>query len=308
MNTDLLVDLNRRFGRADTVRFEAGPGGLPTVRVTNAAADAAVSLHGAHVLSFTPRDQRDLLWLSPRARYADGQPIRGGIPVCWPWFGAPPPGVEGANHGLVRLRSWTVTEVATPSPDLTRLSFSLEDGADTRARFPHAFALTLEVSVGLDLDVSLTIANPGPSAWHYTAAFHPYFAVSEIKKVEVSGLGGVAFIDTVGGARRPGVQSGPVRFTGEVDRIYEDTESPCRIHDRGWGRRITVSKRGSRGTVVWNPAAGRAAQLDDLGAEHFAGFVCVEPANWGRDARMVAPGESATLGMRVDLASADRTA
>lgn len=298
----MLAGLNERHGRGESLSFAAGPGGLITATIRNAAAEASICLMGGHVMAYQPRGERPVLWMSPNAVFEVGKPIRGGIPVCWPWFGAHPARAELPSHGCVRTRMWSVAEARALSDESTMLRLTLADDAETRAAYPHAFELNLRVVVGRDLRVELETCNTGSGTLAYSAALHTYFAVSDISGIEVNGLDGARYIDTVGGASRRDVQHGPIRFAAETDAIFLDTEATCTIEDPAWGRRIAVAKTGSRSTVVWNPWTAKAARLKDLGEAHFAPFVCVETANCVEDVITVPSGSSRRLGMRVALA------
>jgi D-hexose-6-phosphate mutarotase len=299
---EMLAELNERHGRGESLSFAAGPGGLITATIRNAAAEATVCLMGGHVMAYQPRGERPVIWMSPNAVFEVGKPIRGGIPVCWPWFGAHPARAELPSHGCVRTRMWSVAEARALSDESTMLRLTLADDAETRAAYPHAFELNLRVVVGRDLRVELETCNTGSGTLAYSAALHTYFAVSDISGIEVNGLDGARYIDTVGGASRRDVQHGPIRFAAETDAIFLDTEATCTIEDPAWARRIAVAKTGSRSTVVWNPWTAKAARLTDLGEAHFAPFVCVETANCLEDVITVPSGSSRRLGMRVALA------
>lgn len=292
--------LNERFGGKGGVVFAEGAGGLPFARISNKAGEAEVCLLGGHVCSYKRTGGRPVLWMSPKAVFADGKPIRGGIPVCWPWFGALK-GKEGApSHGYVRTRLWEVREARESDPARTSLVLGLRGESAQNELFPHAFDLSITVEVGDELIVDLVTTNRGASEFTYTAALHTYFAVSDVRKVSVGGLDGCAYIDTVGGAWRTGLtQKGPVRFEAEVDRIYQNTKGECVIGDPEWKRRICVAKEGSFSTVVWNPWTAKAERLTDLGGENYPWFVCVETTNAASDVVVVPPGANRRLCARI---------
>ncbi len=295
-----IAKLNERCGKKGTVAFAAGAGGLPFVRMTNKAAEAEVCLLGGHVWAFQRTGGRPVLWMSPKAVFAEGKPIRGGIPVCWPWFGALKDKADAPAHGYVRTRLWEVREVQEPSPSKTLLVLGLRSESAPSDLFPHPFDLTISVEVGDELVVDLVTVNRGAAAFSYTAALHTYFAVSEVRNVSVGGLDGCAYIDTVGGVWRTGQrQKDVVRFEAEVDRIYQNTNSECVINDPAWKRRIHVAKQGSASTVVWNPWTAKAERLTDLGGENYPRFVCVETTNAADDVVVVPAGETRHLTARI---------
>ena len=281
--------LNQRFGRGRDLTFASGPGGLTIARIENRHAVATVALNGGHVLSFQPRGERLVLWTSAHSLYVEGKPIRGGIPICWPWFGSHPSDPNKPAHGFARTTNWRVAAADVDDGQETRLRLGLTDSDATRRLWPHPFDLELEVAVGQALRVVLIVRNPGPSEFTCTGALHSYFAVSDIGNVRVHGLDGCSYLDKTAGYQRR-VQDGPIAIEAETDRVYVDTVGECVIADTGWRRAIRVTKQGSRTTVVWNPWAARARQLADFGDDEYRGMVCVETANAADDRITVAPG------------------
>lgn len=284
--------LNSEFAIPGVLRAESGPGGLTVLRVTNALAEATVALHGAHVLSYTPAGATDLLWLSRMSHFAPGQPIRGGIPICWPWFGAHPSESGFPNHGFARLLPWTLLAAEGEPDGPTHLVLELRDSDATRAWWPAAFSLTLALTVGAELRLELMMLNAGRSPVSITAALHTYFHVGDIGSTRVIGLDGCPYLDTVGGANRRHTQSGDVTFTREVDRIYQDASPAVTIEAPALNRRIHVAKAGSRSTVVWNPWIAKAARMPDFGDDEYRDMLCVETANARDDRVTLAPGAS----------------
>ena len=166
----------------------------------------------------------------------------------------------------------------------------LRDDADTRALWPHEFRLVLTVSVGRSLRVTLAMAHAGPDEAVCTAALHSYFAVSDVRRVRVTGLAGRSYIDTVGGGAIRRRQEGPVTVSEETDRVYVDTTDACVIEDPAWLRRVRIAKQGSRTTVVWNPWVEKAKRMADFGDDEYPQMICVETANADGDAVRLAPG------------------
>lgn len=285
--------LNERTGHGPELTFQPGPGGLIVAAIDNRHAQASVALHGGHVLSFQPRGQKPVLWVSRQSRYTAGKAIRGGIPVCWPWFGDHPADAGKPAHGFARISTWTVLGGEVTVDRTTRLRLGLTDSDATRAFWPHAFQLELTVTVGPALEVELLIRNPGPDAFTCTDALHSYFAVSDIANATVHGLDGALYLDKASDARVE--QAGPIAVTAETDRLFVDTTADCLINDAGWHRNIRVAKRGSRTTVVWNPWVDKARRLPDFGDDEYHDMVCVETANAADDRITIAPGDEHRL-------------
>ncbi|MBS0242180.1 MAG: D-hexose-6-phosphate mutarotase [Proteobacteria bacterium] len=277
------------------VAFEESPLGGTVARLTHGDAECLVALHGAHVLNWTFRGE-GLLWLSPVARIREGKGIRGGVPVCWPWF-ADTAGPDKPAHGFVRTRRWEVVR-SFASTHAVSLALRIETTAADRALFPHHADACLTVTLGDGLEMSLITHNLGDSSFTLTQALHTYFRVSDIANVSVAGLAGIDYLDKLEGfARKP--QSGCVRFEGEVDRIYVGDTSKIELRDAGSHRRILIGSSGSASAVVWNPWTEKTARLGDMGSpDAFRQMVCIETANAGDDVITLAPGASEVLTAR----------
>ena len=291
-DTALLDTLNARHGLPGQLRFAAGPGGLPFVQIHNGHAEAQVSVYGGQMLRFRPRDAiSDLLFVSQQATHQAGKAIRGGVPVCWPWFGADPQALGRPNHGFARTRLWSVASTAALPDGATRLTLALTDTPDTRAVWPHAFELTLEITVGAALRLSLSTRNTGEAPFALTQALHTYLAVSNVAQTTVNGLDGCRYLDKTAGAHGAITQQrGAVRFAGEVDRIYTGAPATLSVQDGTGQRVLRIRSEGSRTAVVWNPGAALAAGMADLADEEYRRFVCVETANVADDAVTLPPG------------------
>ena len=287
-----LEDLNALHAIPDQLAFIAGPGGLPLIEVHNAHARAQVSLHGGQVLRFQPDTaSADLLFVSDRARYQTGTAIRGGVPVCWPWFGPDPEVLGRPNHGFARTKLWSVAGTTALPGGATRIALALTDTPDTRAIWPHRFRLTLEITVGPSLRLALLTRNTGDQPFTITQALHSYLAVGELAQTAVAGLDGCRYIDKAAGA--PGArrqQLDAVTFAAEVDRIYTDAPAALSVQDGAGQRTLHIRSEGSRSAVVWNPGATLAAGMADLADDEYQHFVCVETANVADDAVAVPPG------------------
>jgi len=295
-----LEELNGKYGLSGALKFGPGPGGLTVATVRAAEGTATIALYGGHVLGFEPKGEQPVLWLSPRARFAAGTPIRGGVPICWPWFSTHPSDPSKPFHGFARISDWTVLASGRDDGGRVWLRLGLSETPATRAHWPHRFGLRYTVMVGRELGLELAVCNPAKAPYTYTAALHTYFAVSNVEAVSVAGLDGAEYFDkTEAQARKR--QQGPVTIRGEVDRLYVQTESECVIDDPGWQRRIRVAKWGSRTSVVWNPGAKRAVELTDIGEDVYRDMLCVETVNAAEDVVTVKPGEGPRLAARISV-------
>ncbi len=298
LDAPMIDDLKARW-ETSGIHVESGPGGLPAVRLSNDHGEVRVTLHGAHVLSYEPHGQKPILWLSQAALFQEGKAIRGGIPICWPWFANHPNDASKPAHGFARTSLWEVT-AARSDGESRRLQLRLQDSEDSRALWPHAFVLSYEVMLEASLQVRLTVHNPSDEPFTYTGALHTYFGVSHISQASVEGLDGASYIDSLDDCQRKH-QSGPITFAEEVDRIYTETKATCEVVDRTWQRRVVISKEGSQSTVVWNPWIAKSQRMGDFGDEEYQEMLCVETANAGPDKITVPPGGTHVLGVEMRL-------
>jgi glucose-6-phosphate 1-epimerase len=280
-----------------------GPGGLKFIDIVNEQATATVCTQGAQLIHWQPRrETQPVTFIAAAVQYTAGKPLRGGIPVCWPWFGPHASDRSMSNHGFARNFVWQADVPVQVEGGATRLVLTLSDSEATRALWPHAFRLECRISAGDVLQVELATTNTGHEEFSYTEALHTYFRIGDIGEISVAGLDGTQYADSAdGGARRR--QSGPVRFTGEVDRVFLDTEAACTILDPRLGRRIDIEKSGSRSTVVWNPWTDKAGRFADLGSSvqaegSWRQMVCIETANALDNLLDLAPGQTHCMTVR----------
>jgi dihydroxy-acid dehydratase len=288
-----------RFAIPGQLGFREGAGGLIYADIDNHGGRATICLQGAHVVSFRPKSQHEpVVWVSDAAKFAKGKSIRGGAPVCWPWFGAHASEASFPAHGFARTVPWTVTGSRKRNDAKTEITLQLVDNEQTRTQWPHATRLSLTVIVSDRLEMHLATTNTGTAPIQVGEALHTYFHISDIGTVKVSGLEGATYHDKVDNfAIRK--QSGAIGFSGEVDRVYVDTPADCVIEDAGLNRRIRVAKTGSQSTIVWTPWTEKAEKMGDMGrGKSGAGWremVCVESANAMDNVVTVAPGETHTM-------------
>ena len=277
-----------------SVTIGIGHGGLPVVRVDGAAGTAEVYLHGAHVTSWTPRGRPPVLWMSAFSEFAADRPIRGGVPLCFPWFGALPADPAAPAHGFARLAEWQLVE-AREADGNTVLVFRLGDTEGSRnSAWPHRFEALYTVSVGARLGLSLQVRNLDVTPVTFAEAFHTYLSVPDIHNVAISGFEDQEFLDRLGDPEARISEAEPVRFTGETDRVYQGTSAVARVAD-GTGRTVEISTEGSVSRVVWNPWQAKAAAMADFGDDEWTGMVCVETANVQGDTITLAPGAVHTM-------------
>lgn len=278
------------------IEFKERVPGIVVAAVSNSAATAEISLYGAHALSYAPKGQRDVLFLSRKSSFAVGKPIRGGIPLCFPWFGPHAENAALPMHGFARISAFVLSSIHE-TPERTTLVLSLRDTEETRRLWPHAFELRLEISVGATLDMAFTVRNVDRAAFSFANALHSYFAVKDVNAISVEGLDGLDYIDRVGGRviRR---QAGPVSIEGETDRIYLGSKAVA-VRDPGLGRSIGIERTALPDLVVWNPWIAKSKAMTDFGDDEYIGMVCAEAASVFENAISLEPGDSSRQMMSI---------
>jgi len=289
-----IADMNNKYGISGQAVFSEDLRGMRFVELNNAHGQAVVALQGGHLINWTPRDQHAVIWLSRAASFELGKSIRGGVPVCWPWFGDHARNARFPSHGFARTATWNVISVTATSGGGTRLSLRLEENDATRHFWPFSTELTMSITLGADLEFELVTLNTGVAPITIGEALHAYFEVGDVRTITITGLDGCEYLDKVDGMTRKR-QTGSIAFSAETDRVYLDTVSDCVIDDPVFGRRIRVSKQGSRSTVVWNPWKEKAAKMADLGDDGYLKMVCVETANAADNTVTLAAGKEHRL-------------
>jgi len=283
------ADLNRRFALPGELDFRVADHGALVAHVTNALGSGSVACQGAQVLTWTPSGQSPVIWLSEEARFQATKSLRGGIPVCWPWFGAHAQDPSKPAHGFARNLDWEVCETASTAAG-TRVVMAFTPSEAQRALWPHTAELTLAMTLGETLRLVLSTRNTGAEPIVITQALHTYFRVGDISGVRVEGLEGCEYIDKAASGDPCLRQQGPIAIDREVNRIYLGCPGPVAIVDESLGRRILIDKSGSSSYVVWNPWAETGAKFGDMGPEGYRRMLCVETTNAWTDTAAIEPG------------------
>ena len=286
------------------VTLDEGRGGLSRLTVATDLCTAELYLHGAHLCRWQPRGQaQPVLWMSEASRFETGAPIRGGVPVCFPWFGPKAGDPSAPAHGVARLSAWSLDRAAVEPDGTAVIRLSLVSNAATRALGAPAFALAFEVRLGDALSMALRVENLGHAPLTFEEALHSYFAVSDVRQVGVSGLAGATFIDKTDAMARKTQDGAAISIGAETDRLYLDTPATVTLTDPGFGRRITVSKTGSLASVVWNPWIAKSRAMPDFGDDEWPGMICIETANAADHAITLRPGATHTMTAAISVAS-----
>jgi glucose-6-phosphate 1-epimerase len=293
-----IADLNERVSIPGVARIVSGNSGLPKIQIQTPWATAEIYLHGAQVCAWEPTGSSEVLFLSEKSQWAEGRAIRGGIPVCFPWFRAKADDPQAPAHGFVRTKEWEVESVTVEQDDSVCVHFSTGSDDATRRWWPFDFRLEYRITVGRDLKLELTMENTGVSAFRFEEALHTYFNVGDVEQVELRGLDGMTFLDNRDGNRRK-TQSGDLRFSAQTDNAYVTASGPMEIVDSVLRRRLKTAKRNSNSTIVWNPWRDGAASMTDLGRDDWCGMLCVEGGNILDSAVMLQPQETHTMAIEI---------
>jgi glucose-6-phosphate 1-epimerase len=280
-------ELNQKFGLPGIAEIIEGENSLPKIRVTTSAATAEIYLHGAQITSWIPSGSSEVLFLSKHSHWQEGKAIRGGIPICYPWFRSKADDPTAPSHGVVRTTAWEIESI-TQQADIVVISLVITASNATRKFWPYDFHLKHRITVGADLKLELITRNTGPGTFRIEEALHTYFRVGDIEKTSVSGLNGVVYLDNVSN-NTENTQHGDLTMSGPTDNAYIDTHSTLAITDPVLKRKLITEKTNSATTITWNPWQQGAASLSDLGDEEWHEMICVEASNILRSAVEVAP-------------------
>ncbi|PHS23794.1 MAG: D-hexose-6-phosphate mutarotase [Methylophaga sp.] len=286
--------LNEQFGITGQLQFIEDSGFI-MVDINNKYANARISTYAGQVISYQPHtEQNDLIFLSENAVYQTGKTIRGGVPICWPWFGDDTSGYGRPSHGFMRNQQWQVIASNVDLNGVTTLILGASSTDKTKAIWPYEFKLTLEIKVGQSLQLKLTTQNTGNKEFAITQAFHTYFNISDVEQITVSGLDGKKYLDKLEGFSES-LQMGDVTVSAEIDRVFQAVDKDIYLIDKGFDRKITFSVTGCKTTVIWNPWTSVSSRMTDLNNDDHRRFVCVETANTAKDSVVIAAGKEHSL-------------
>ncbi len=281
------MDTSNHFEIPGSVSLQTGKSALPVIRVESAFSTAEIYPHGAHVTHFKRKNEEPLLFMSEASEFEVGKPIRGGVPIVFPWFG----GRDGMPaHGFARLAVWDLRASQVLADGSVMLHFRLPPD--------DQFETDFIVTVGDTLTMELIVTNTGSSDFSFESCLHTYFQMGDIHQISVTGLNGTRYLDTLVGEEITETAE-DIRFTGEVDRIYQNTSADVEIHDPVLRRIIHIRKSGSKSTVVWNPWIAKSQRMPDFGDDEYLQMVCVESGNVKESAVVLHPGETSNLKVEI---------
>lgn len=302
----MLDNLKQRFPHAD-VRFYQNDQ-LIMIELNNRYGSATLTTHGGTLLSYRPAGGEEVIWLSETAVYDGSKPVRGGVPVCWPWFGPYNPQVMGEDptdaakkgHGVARYELWEVASVRSVDKDATEVVLQLEPNDSIRQAWPLPFVLKLVVTLGETLTLKLIGENCSDRDWLVSEAFHTYFSVANADGLILDGMDKASCIDKLPDGQRS-TQAGPLQVSAPMECVFVDHADAVVIEDSGNQRQIVMQKTNSASTVVWNPGAEGARGFADMPDDQYAHMVCVEAANALDNAYILKAGESHRMAMTLSV-------
>ena len=294
-----IAALNHRFEIPGIAKLVEGHAGLPAVRIQSPEVSGEIYLHGAHVTSWKPAGAEEVLFVSSKAKWQNGAAIRGGVPVCFPWFSERAEDPTSPAHGLVRTKAWQLEAITHADSNVT-VALSTAADAETKRSWLGNFHLLFCATFGEQLRLELIVTNHGDLPFRFEEALHTYYRVGNVETARVHGLNGVAYSDKTAGKKEKN-QHGKLEFTGETDRVYRKTSSAVEIEDAVLRRRILISKEDSRDTVVWNPWSAKAKAMTDLGTDEWRQFLCVETCNVGDNAVTLGEAQAHTMSALISV-------
>lgn len=294
-----IAQLIEHFAIPGVLAFNQTPSGLIYLSITTPAASATIYLQGAHVARWQPIDERPVIFLGHKSDFAPGKPIRGGVPIAFPWFATRHDGKTGPSHGFARIQPWTLAFAALSGDDL-HLTFTLGPTQMSRDLGFDNFALAFKVTVGRTLTMQITVANEAKAPLVFEEAFHTYYAVADVREAKITGLDGVTYLDKNEDFDAK-VQHGPIIMDGMTDRVYQSTAATCVLEDPAGKRRIRIEKTDSSTTVVWNPWDKGSPAFIDLEPNEWREFLCCETANTGVNTITLAPGATHTMQAHISV-------
>jgi glucose-6-phosphate 1-epimerase len=295
-----IAEADRRLGIPGAAKIVEGNGGLTKVRITSPEAEGEIYLHGAHVTSWKPKGAEEALFVSSQSRWDHDHAIRGGVPICFPWFGGKTDDPKAPAHGFVRAKAWTLESIV-PAGGAVTVSMFTESDEDTKRWWPADFRLVHRVTFGPELSLELVMTNTGKTPLRFEEALHAYHRVGNIETTRVRGLDKVDYLDkTESGLKK--TQHGEIVIGSETDRVYLDTAGAIEVEDALLHRRTRITKENSRTTVVWNPWVQKAHSLSDFADDGWKQMICIETSNVSDFAIDLAPGQQHKMTALVTLA------
>ena len=272
-----------------SITIKKHPNGLDFIDIDTDLCTAQIFLQGAQIVQYQPKGQKPLLWVSSADDFKPGNGIRGGIPICWPWFGMS--NTDGfPQHGFARTQVWTV-ESTKIIDECVEIVMALTITPEVTHYWPHNTTVKALFSIGKSLSVSIVNTNNGDSTVELTQALHTYFPIDDIHQLSAGGFAGSKYIEFGEGPFNQ--DEDIIQFDRETDRVYTDLSLAQQL--RTPSGVIEISRENSQSAVLWNPWIDKSQRLSRFNDDDYLTMVCLEAANVLEDKVQLQPGQSHKL-------------
>ena len=273
------------------ITYKQFDNGFKYIEIENKQAEAKIALQGAHLFHYKAKDEPSLLWLSELAYFEEGKAIRGGIPICFPWFGKNRGDPSLPQHGFARTQVWTVVLEEETDEGATHIRLQLKSNTNTLSQWAYQFEVFLDIVIGDELSIALSVTNVDTKPFEITAALHTYFSVSDIDNISIKGLDHRTYYDAL--EEKYNIQNGDIFIQEEIDRVYAHPFGTVTLLDED--AKVKIQQEGSSSLVVWNPWIKKSKQMSDMNEDGYRTMMCLETSNAREDSKILKPNESHVL-------------
>ena len=286
--------LNTTKTLSQHVSMQVDDNGFEFIVLNHPNFDAAFSLHGAHLVHYQKKQQAPLIYTSKVAFFDSNKAIRGGVPICWPWFGNTTFSKSNnlPGHGFARINKWTVSQIIETDNGID-ISFSFTSNTSTKTMWNHDFELTLTASLSDNIELSLITKNTGDSSFSYGGALHTYLNIADVEQCVVKGLA-ESYSDSLDN-KQIKTNTQPLLINKPIDSIYAVNEGEIIVDDNDNKRKIMITNQGNDAVVVWNPWVEGAKGFADMPDDGYKTMLCIEAAITSEAGTVVKAGQSHTL-------------
>ncbi len=272
------------------ISFKQFSDGFEYLEIENEVAKVKIALQGAHIFEYSKIGEKPLLWLSEASEFKAGTAIRGGVPLCWPWFGVNKKDINMPQHGFARTMIWKLLGFKEKD-ECSELTLLLSSSKETLLLWPYKFELSYKIKVAQELTLELITKNCDTKAFTITQALHTYFNISNISNVRVCGLENKPYFDSL--KQKSFMQDGCISFNKEVDRVYQDINNPISLIDAD--RTYTITNYGSSSVIVWNPWLEKSTKMSGMKPNSYESMLCIESANALDNFKIIQPNGTHSL-------------
>ncbi len=294
-----IQSLNQKFAIPQIATFSLGNGQLPRLNLTTQHANLEIYLQGATLTNYQPHQQKPILFTSPKSNYQPHKAIRGGIPICFPWFAQNNQNKDLPMHGLARTATFTPLDITPHQDQSITATFQLKSSPATLKIWPHPFLLKYQITLADALQIEITATNTGSQPFHFEQALHTYFHISNLNDVQILGLENTHYIDKTDQFKQKQFPAKPLKIDGFTDAVCLDTPASCRILDPAFNRQINIEKNNSQSTIIWNPHQDHIKNMSDLNDHAWSHFLCIESANVDKNRIHLPPQASHTMTLNI---------